>query len=156
MSPKCWHRSVKLGKHWWHHKHAKATLTHLWYKAPSQAYLKLIAKTTTDPDWHSLHILVGCRIIHNATCGTKAIPASRSHVSQVGQDLGDSRLVVALPTSNASFFWLVVCMSIQLCAAAFFLYPLKWNAYTKALDQFSSLDRESLWLCRTETITFAK
>lgn len=70
-------------------------------------------------------------------CRTNAILADLNRVSYVGRALGHCRLVVVLPTSQASFFWLVVCLPS--CVQNQFrlhcwLCPLKWNTRTKAPD----------------------
>lgn len=52
----------------------------------------------------------GVESIPDMVSRTNLILAPRNRVPYVGRALGDCRLVVLLPTSQASFFWLVVCL----------------------------------------------
>lgn len=60
----------------------------------------------------ALHKSGGVESTRNLVCRTKAVLANHSHVSRVGWALGDSRPVLALPTSHASILLIFfVCLS---------------------------------------------
>lgn len=80
--------------------------------------------------------------------GLQAILVYHSCVSHVGRALGNYRLVGALPTSHASFLWVVVCLFI--CVQRHFcLHPMalrpttkQQNTHANAPPSFSVLNCE--------------
>lgn len=102
---------------------------------PLESWLRTFVKLLTwhSPTHNSLGTLgfthgSGVESIPDMVCWTNVILSNRNRVSYVERALGDCRLVVMLSTSQALFFWLVVCppscVQKQFCLHCW-LCPLK-------------------------------